>query len=289
MQLEKIVTFANRRTKIQFLAMERSLRAVGCQLPIWVIPYDSNKFELPKGSIWWEVPEIIQWLDNEKVFGMMRKYQCLTTQNYQYVDTDICFLRNPEEVLSAATGFVTSCGHWHNPNETQNAYSKSVLMSTSTTWQQNVFNAGQFACDQVLYDVHKLKEIASSAAFVETCVRSWSDQPAFNLLVSASGVIVSNLTLPPTRMESTWAGDYPGDYEPYWTQPNQKPYLIHWAGNQILVPRPINTIFYQYLTDEERIEWDQEMKEKAAHEKKSRKSIRARLRHIKQILVLLSK
>ena len=33
--------------------MERSLRAVGCDLPLLVIPYDEDLFELPPNAEWW--------------------------------------------------------------------------------------------------------------------------------------------------------------------------------------------------------------------------------------------
>ena len=58
MKIDKIISMANQNVKLRFLAMERSLRATGCKLPLLVIPYDNNLFELPAGSTWWEVPEI---------------------------------------------------------------------------------------------------------------------------------------------------------------------------------------------------------------------------------------
>jgi hypothetical protein len=48
MKLQKIITMASSAVEIPFLAMERSLRASGCQLPIWVIPYNEKIFDLPK-------------------------------------------------------------------------------------------------------------------------------------------------------------------------------------------------------------------------------------------------
>src|SRR5437764_440818 len=57
MKLERIITLANRKFRVRFAAMERSLRAVGCALPISVIPYDNERFDLPKNSEWWECPE----------------------------------------------------------------------------------------------------------------------------------------------------------------------------------------------------------------------------------------
>lgn len=94
----------------------------------------------------------------------MRKYQCLTTSNYQFVDTDICFLRSPEEVLHPLTGFITSCGHWHNTEHTCTSESQRWVANRSTVWQRDVFNSGQFACDRSLYTVgsknHSLRAVA---------------------------------------------------------------------------------------------------------------------------------
>ena len=67
MKIDKIISLANKNVKLRFLAMERSLRDTGCDLPLLVIPYNDNLFDLPKGSTWWEIPEMIQWLNREKL------------------------------------------------------------------------------------------------------------------------------------------------------------------------------------------------------------------------------
>lgn len=262
MQVEKLISLANRQTRLQFLAMERSLRATGCRLPLRVIPYSDDLFDLPQGSTWWCVPEIIDWLKAENAHPMMRKYQCLTVDQYQYVDGDICFVRNPEEALSPFTGFVVCCTDWNKPEYTYTEKSRMLLARKTSTWQKTVFNAGQFACDRALYTVEALKAQASQPDFVETCVTcSLHDQPGMNLLVSSSGVAVTNLTMPPFCMESSWAGDYPGEYERLWQEEQRKPYLIHWAGPTLEWPLPINQIFYDFLTREEKREWDEQLKQ----------------------------
>src|SRR4051794_2008877 len=118
MQIDKIITLANSKVRLRFLALERSLRETGCKLPLWVIPYDDDRFELPENSIWWEVNEITNWLKSQGAHPMMRKYQCLTVGNYQFVDSDVIFLVNPEHALRQVNGFVTSCGHWHDASHT---------------------------------------------------------------------------------------------------------------------------------------------------------------------------
>ena len=112
MKLEKIITQANSDVRLYFAVLERSLRASGCVLPILVIPYDDKIFDLPQGSSWWSMPKVFSWLKAKNTHPGMRKYQCLTTSNYQFVDSDICFLRNPQKVLEDYQGFETCCGHF---------------------------------------------------------------------------------------------------------------------------------------------------------------------------------
>ena len=288
MKIDKIISMANEKVRLRFLAMERSLRAVGCQLPLLVIPYDDNLFELPLGSTWWEIPEITSWLKAQKARPVMRKYQCLTVGNYQFVDADVCFLRNPEEVLSPFSGFITSCGHWNNPAHTYTDESRDIMSQKSTTWQKNVYNTGQFACDRILYSVEELKAQAMRSDLIGTCVQMpFHEQPGLNLLTFESGVEVTNLTLPPACMESTWAGDYPGDYEHYWSEEQRKPYLLHWAGLPMDVPRPIHQIFYNFLTPAEKAEWDEQVRQRSLSEKKNSQSVRALARRFKRAVETL--
>ena len=283
MKLEKIISMANQQVKLRFLAMERSLRATGCQLPLWVIPYDDNLFELPENSHWWKVTEIQEWLQQEKAHPVMGKYQCLTTANYQFVDADVCFLRNPEQVLAPYSGFITSCGHWRNPAGTFTPASQRWLASRSTLWQRDVFNTGQFACDRTLYTIESLKATAMEPEFVETCLH-WihNEQPGLDLLVFASEVEITNLTLPPERMESTWAGDYPDEYLHFWHNEQRKPYLIHWAGTKMDRTRPINNIFYSFLDTTEKLEWDKQVIKSHHRQQQKSRSVSTIARRLKQ-------
>lgn len=47
MKLESIITLASTEVRLRFIAMERSLRATGCDLPLRVIPYNANASKLP--------------------------------------------------------------------------------------------------------------------------------------------------------------------------------------------------------------------------------------------------
>ena len=256
MQLQKIISMANQNTRLRFLAMEKSLRATGCNLPLWVIPYDEKTFELPGNCIWWENKSITGWLDANHAHKVMRKYQCLLESNYQFVDSDVIFLRSPENVLQDFPGFITSCGHWHNTAHTTTKEVLQYFNKMTTVWQQKVFNTGQFACDEALYDFDNLKKTAEQPDYKPACIDfKFHEQPGLNLLVNLTGVSVTNITLQPYYMESTWAGDYKDDnYERFWKNEERKPYIIHWAGCEMNVNRPIDELFLDFLTNNEKEE-----------------------------------
>lgn len=287
MKLDFIATLASPEVRPRFLAMERSLRAVGCNLPLRVIPYNDGRFDLPQNADWWLDTELSTWLQQWKAHPMMRKYQCLMEENFQFVDSDVIFLRNPSEALAPFNGFVTSCGHWKDPGETLSKQSRVMFKQISTNWQLNVFNAGQWACDRRLYSFERLLECCESQAFRETCLTfPHHDQPGVNLLVSTSGVPINNITLPPTKMESTWAGDYSdSDFERFWTDPSRKPYLIHWAGCDMSKSRPIDRLMEDFLAPEELAEWRQSIRERAAKAMAAERSLRGRLRQFKRATV----
>src|SRR5690242_9855033 len=146
MRIDQIVTIASKSVRLQFLAMERSLRATGCDLPLLVIPYNDDKFELPKNSQWWDVAEIREWLRRENALGLKIKYEALTKGNFVYTDTDICFLQNPVDVLAPHSGFVVADTEWNKPRFTYTEESAAILSRRSSVWIKRIFNAGFFAC-----------------------------------------------------------------------------------------------------------------------------------------------
>ena len=272
MKLEKIITLANAPVRLRFVAMERSLRVQGCDLPVWVIPYgdsEADLFELPPNCHWWRQPETLAWLHAERAHPTARKYQCFLEANYQFVDADVVFLRDPVAALVPHDGFVMSCGHWRDSDHTITAESREFFHRRSTTWQRWVFNSGQFACDQPLFpDLEALRRIASAPEHAPTCLRLPYEQPGVNLLAVLSGVPMKHLTLPPTTMESTWAGDYDdADFRRFWQDQRTAPYLLHWAGVSMHDDRPIHELFYQYLTEAERAEWHAQTAARAARER----------------------
>ncbi len=281
MKLEKIITMASAPVRLRLLAMVRSLRAVGCELPVWVIPYggEAGDFTLPEGCEWWHVPEVTEWVTRLGAHPMTRKYSCFLTGGYQYADSDIIFLRNPEAVLLPHAGFVASCGHWRDPTHTTIPSSEAIFRRRSTNWQREVFNAGQFACDRPLFaDFAALHDAAHAPEHRETCLYPIGDQPGVNLLRLVSGVELCNLTLPPLGMESTWAGDYAdAGFERFWHDEVRRPYLIHWAGVPMQSARPIHDLFYSYLTPAELDEWHADLNARAS----VRQGLRPRLRNAK--------
>lgn len=269
MQLDRILTLANTTVRLQFLAMERSLRAAGCSLPLVVIPYDDRLFELPPNASWYRDEPLFDWLRTHHCHPTMRKYVCLLQANYHFLDTDIILLQNPEDVVGPHAGLVTSCTEWAKSAWTYTAASARYFSARTSTWMKDVFSTGQFAIDRRLYTHESLFAAATSPEFVEACIRyPYHEQPGINQLVLATDIPRLNLTLPPFNMESTWAGDYPGEYEHLWSDPQKKPYLIHWAGPTTLdADRPINRLFYDYLTAAETEEWRALQRRRAAQAK----------------------
>lgn len=257
MRLECVITLANDKVRLPFLAMERSLRATGCDLPLRVIPYNDAKFDLPDGATWWEEPEFLAFIGREGNRPVMRKYQALLAGNFQFLDTDAVFLKNPAEVLAPLEGWVNSCCHWHNPFEATTDALRDVLRERSTTWPKSVFNSGQFACDRQLYDAKSLCEALARPEVREIALEDpFHEQPGMNLLTHLSGIPISNLTLPPYNMESTWAGDYlEDDFTRTWADPTRKPYLIHWAGRKMDGAHAIDRLALDLLTADERAAW----------------------------------
>jgi hypothetical protein len=266
MHLDHIFCLANVAVRLQFLAMERSLRATGCRVPIRVIPYDDNLFELPPNASWHVNAGVFGWLKEYGCHPTMRKYVCLLESNYHFLDADIIILRNPEDVVSSLSGLIASCTEWAKPQWTYTASSAAFFASRTSTWMREVFSTGQFAIDRQLYSPETLHRTATSPAFAEACIRyPLHEQPGINQLVLATDIARQNLTLPPHEMQSTWAGDYPGEYEHLWADPTKKPYLIHWAGPETLdIDRPINRLFYEYLTNAEMREWQEISKRRVA-------------------------
>lgn len=268
MDIDRIITMASRAVKIQFAAFERSLRAVGCDLPLLIIPYNDGRFDLPPNAEWWEKKEFTSWLKENQAHPTMAKYVCLTEANYAYFDTDICFIEDCRTTLAQRAGFVVADTELIKYGETSTPESVEVLARKTSLWPLRLFNTGHFASDMPLYSRADLE--STCAKYKETCLLSpHHEQPGINLLALVSGVAVTNLCLPPHNMESTMAVDYAyrKDWEETWKQ-GRRPYFIHYAGGRAASQFPISRIFFDYLMEPERRELiavEEEMKKQSLH------------------------
>lgn len=283
MHLEKIISLANQNSELRFLAMVRSLRATGCTLPVWVIPYDDKKFNLPENCIWWELTGITDWIKLNKLWPAFKKIQCLTEQNYQFVDSDVIFLKNPEQVLTQFTGFVTCCTHWNNPDHTVTKETLAFFKEKTTIWQKFVFNSGQWACDEKLFEELELISFCEKH-FINTLFTKnylYKDQAGINILVNIKASKITNITLPPYNVESSWAGDYINNYEQYWLDENTKPYLLHWAGCKIYTSRSVDFLFTKYLSAREKSMWSAQIQVELTENSRFKTKVFQSLRKIK--------
>ena len=255
MDIDRIITMASRGVRIQFLAFERSLRAVGCDLPILVIPYGNDLFDLPTNAEWWQKGEFYSWLNQSEANPTMAKYICLTEANYAYFDADICFIEDFRKTLADQTGFVVADTELAKYGEASTPESSKVFARQTSLWKLRLFNTGHFACDTPLYSLPELKSTCEK--YRETCLSyPHHEQPGINVLVLVTGAAMTNLCLPPHNMESTMAVDYGyrTDWEDVW-QKGRRPYFIHYAGGRASSKFPISRLFFDYLTERERMEW----------------------------------
>jgi hypothetical protein len=262
MILERIVGIANKNVEAEFLAMERSLRKTGCDVPLDVIPYDDNLFSLPANAKWWDEP--VKWVKknfpNEVKHPFQYRIYLLSCTNFQVADSDVIFLRNPVEVLAPYDDLVTACHQWSRPQLAASEHTLDWLKKHSSTWSARVFNAGQFALGGPrLFDLKELTELLHDPVHSHHVFDSnppW-DQGGFNYLFALTKRKQINLTLPPFNMESTWAADYPVDFCCEWESEEQTPYLIHWAGSCLYQKLAINSIFESFLSDSEKKQLDE--------------------------------
>lgn len=269
MKLEKIITLANSKVELRFLAMVRSLREVGCNLPVLVIPYDDKPlFELPDGCKIWREEAIFELVNKYPASGVKRKYATLTQSNYHFVDSDVVFLKNPELALNQYSGFITCCGHWRSSDHIATPSLTNFLRSKTSLWHKLIFNSGQYASDQSLFQAEELIELCRSKELLhDTLEFVHHEQPGLNFLVHSSNANYHNLTLPPVELESSWAGDYLNSMPVL--DSNKSPYLIHWAGMPRGQFNEVDHLFLKYLSHSEREELQKQESIKESFWKKS--------------------
>ena len=268
-KIDKIVLLANKKAELQFQVFVRSLRDVGCNLPVWVIPFGKKDFEPPPGCQWIEDKDskLLAFLRQNAAHPLYRKYMALLQNHCAYFDTDIILLREPQEWLRStpSDAFVVADTEWAKNRWTFSADSLRFLTALSSCWPLLTFNSGFFAFEETLYEEEELLSVIQRPEFRSTCVErkaSPIDQPAINWLVLRKQRRIFNFNLPPQGMESTMAVDY-GAAQPKKVLSNPAaPPFIHYAGPVFEAGLPVTELFVSYLTKSERIRWDAELRKR---------------------------
>ncbi len=265
MKIDSIISMANAKVRLQFLAMARSLRAAGCDLPLFVIPYDDSRFPLPENAQWIEDEGLFAVIQKSAALPITRKYLALTQSNSAYFDSDIIHLRDPkkwlepvsEDAFAVADTRMALFLRWTFTPETRELY-----QSKSTLWLLDNFNSGFFAHAAPIGEMAQIKEFfAAYGNMVRGQTPTRGEQEGANFLVHQSGRRVFNLCLPPQRMESTMACDYSGNFEAVMRTPNA-PAFMHYAGpGRNLDAAPARLIF-EHLTASESAEMRAEFEQR---------------------------
>jgi len=272
MEIEKIITTANRKVKLQFTVMERSLRATGCDLPLKVIPFGDDLFDLPANAEWIVDEAIFAMLKENGALMLCRKYLALMQASCAYFDTDLVHLSNPQEFLAPLpeTAFVVADTEWNKARWTFTPETRAMYLRKTTLWLLTNFNSGFFAYKSPLVGVEEIKELLSSPVLGKMgrgLSPSYSDQEGMNYLAHIGGANVTNLCLPPFFMESTMARDYSG--EVYRTmEASRRPPFLHFAGKAWDLSTDLAGIFLDFLTVEEAREFHTAQQERLLLEKR---------------------
>lgn len=250
---------ANEKVRLDFTAMFRSLRATGCDLPVYVIPFDETRFDLPKGATWLENPRFYSYLGDRGMVNHCRKLLALTFDNFVFFDTDIIHIDDVSKRLTdlPANAFVVADPEWSLKKWTFSEGTKKLYEQRTSTWVLDNFNTGFFAKERFVFSQDDLMQCLQDPLATSLCQGSGptrSEQETINLILFWQKLEVTNLCLPPYRMESTFCWDYSeANKELVHTHPKRS-FFIHFpskgARNHCLAP-----LFHQYLSSEELAEW----------------------------------
>ena len=268
MTIGNIIVLANKNADLQLRVFVRSLRNVGCDLPISIIPCGAMDFEAPRGCRWTEDSRLLSFLRQQGAHPLYCKYEALLQRRCAYFDTDIVVLRDPQKWLEAAPSdaFAVADTEWAKNKWTFSPESRRFLGTLSSRWPLYTFNSGFFAFEEPLYEEEELISVIQSPEMRGTCLErkaSPVDQPAFNWLVLRKQHNIFNFNLPQQSMESTMAGDYDkvGDISAVVSGPSA-PAFLHFAGPTFEKGHFLTQLFTSYLTVTERREWDANIKRK---------------------------
>ena len=270
MTIAKILVLANKNVELQLRVFLRSLRNVGCDLPVWIIPCGAADLEPPAGCSWIEDNKLFSFLKEEGAHPLYCKYEALLQSECAYFDTDIVVLRDPREWLPAAPpcSFAVADTEWARNRWTFSVESRRFLRTLSSRWPLLTFNSGFFAFETPLYEEEELIALVQSPEMRATCLDRKSspiDQPSFNWLVLLKRRDIFNFNLPPQTMESTMVEDYEdrSDAAPILSAPSA-PAFLHFAGPAFEKGHFLTELFTSYLTVAEKREWDARIQRKRA-------------------------
>ncbi len=242
--------------------MERSLRATGCDLPLLVMPFDDDLFELPSNAEWWRDESLFNAFAEKHAVAHCRKLAVLSQANCAFFDSDIIHLQNPVKWLEPfpVDVFVVADTEWGKARWTFTAETKALYEARTTLWLLDNFNSGFFAYSNAMATMDTFEKHLSNPAFIKLLhgnEPTRGEQASANLLIHLSGIEVLNICLPPYRMESTMACDYPHDCEALLRKTNSAPF-IHYAGPGRNLDAPISRLIFEHLTKAEAAEMMEE-------------------------------
>ena len=258
--------------------MERTLRASGCDLPLYVIPYTDEPFDLPENAQWLVDEELFAHIASHHSARPCRKFLALTQSNAAFFDADIIHLRDPRTELGSldAGVFAVADTEWNKARWTFSEATQRVYQRKSSLWLLDNFNTGFFAFEEPVLTRDQIFDFIADPVWGR-CTREESviagEQPGLNWLVHLSGRTVVNLCLPPRRMESTMAVDYAElveatsaaesfqDFRNLLEGPDG-PMFLHFAGGVHHTKAPISERFLKALSAEERSGFIQEREER---------------------------
>lgn len=260
MRVDKIITIADRGAELQIRVFVRSLRKVGCALPVLVIPFGERNFELPPTCRWIEDSQLLRFLRQNAAHPLYNKYSALLQNNCAYFDTDIILFREPRQWLETAPSdaFAVADTEWAKNRWTYSADSLRFLSALSSCWPLFTFNSGFFAFEKPLYEEDELIDVIQSPEYRRTCLErraSPIDQPAINWLVLRKRPKIFNFNLPNQYMESTMAVDYGTSSPDTIVSRPAAPAFLHFAGPMFREDLPIVNLYTSFLTAPERQRW----------------------------------
>jgi hypothetical protein len=271
MKIDKIITMASPAVRLEFLVMERTLRATGCDLPLWVIPYKDEPFDLPPNASWLVDEELFATIARLRSARPCRKFLALTQSNAAFFDADIVHLRDLRSELDPLPGgvFAVADTEWNKARWTFSAATRREYQRKSSLWLLDNFNSGFFAFEEPILTQERILEFIADPQWGRSTREesvTAGEQAGINFLIHTSERPVLNLCLPPRRMESTMAVDYTEsleatlaeeyreDYQDLVSGPNG-PFFLHFAGGMHFTKSRIAEIFGKALTERERGVW----------------------------------